>query len=610
MAERVASVGESKMHLKNIALSLRCGLLVAAVICLGLGAESQAASGSINFYWKNEREVRLWLESVSAAELVRAVNDPQNGQWSVVPKEAIDSDAWIDAFIRTLPAESVAELAKPDTPNMRYWAEALDFIRETTPAGGANNAKLVNPDKFLIYSTEENNEELAFIGPRYYQKSRWSDLAKREAEEIEGSELLAQFFELNSKAELFRVFQLDMRQSDRDWATFWKSWMAKYRSLSTPWVFPLMSVGEDKRQWLLIERTAAQDFPDLRFSALTINPGPSISSVQLTDKQVLKKPFLKGFISDYRNILTVVLLSLILSAIGFVVYRLLFLKSPANKPGRQGREDNEERPDRIATIQRLCEDIKQSVWKENDSLAAAVRDIHLKSRESGMERESDLEWIGRLIGLHRSEGQALKESQRNIAVLTNEVKQRDAIVAEKNGQIDTLRANEERFRSLESRWKAVHDDLGYVQEIQFAFRTDLKDLLDYTEGKASEIPAAISFLVFYSLHHLDKAIIDGDQARKQIMVLNLQSIADRLSRRLQIFNNAEFESFKHARDLIKKHFSEVGTQLSDRSELPHEYSRLFQALLRRLRDSSRQLLDFSPYFIDIDKDGRIQQARG
>ncbi|MBI4547254.1 MAG: hypothetical protein HY707_04685 [Ignavibacteriae bacterium] len=191
---------------------------------------------------------------------------------------------------------------------------------------------------------------------------------------------------------------------------------------------------------------------------------------------------------------------------------------------------------------------------------------------------------------------------------------RDKLLAtseELNQTKNQLRELQDVNNQLVTKVSKLEQEYGNIRRQQEELNSRMEDLhkveslavyLEQGEGYVlaqtdnPEQAAIVSFLSTYALFHLWGATLNKHSEKREVMLANIYSIADKLR------SYRGFDVVLNEVDTTARAVNELETLLG-KSQEKHHIAHLFQVLLRRLRDISS--VDLAPYYIGLDKYGKL-----
>lgn len=210
---------------------------------------------------------------------------------------------------------------------------------------------------------------------------------------------------------------------------------------------------------------------------------------------------------------------------------------------------------------------------------------------------------------YQAKGEDLTSKWQFIVHLINE---KDKTIETKEGEIEQIKGVHEdvskKFDAEKMQRQNIINDCKKIDSLNDTLLNGQREILEYSPGQEPEIAVMISFLIYYSLYHLKQAFIDGNELRQGIMLHNLEKISDSLKEKHQVFGNKTFKAFEIGYDKIFHDFPVSRDIEIVASEERHDSDRIFQSILRRLRDLSEQRLNFRPFYFAVDKQEKVHKA--
>jgi len=590
-------MGRHEKDMKKATIGNSCIRSICCVFLLA-GAYAFAATDTFYYYWKSEHELRLWKDS--DPRLIRGLLFQEG--WKIIP-ESTQVDNEILRLFRWIYEKA------PNEDGLKY--KLPDYVIYFLLRGQKNGK--------IIFSSSRN---IAYFPIEYdSDHHRW----------IRRGEIpLKQFFELNKDDDFIKIFYPNGEEKNKNWQKFWSDWIDEYVQIQEPRLF-VYQTKDFETKWLSLDYSTNTD--DIRSLLFPLDlpvkaPGPVISQDQEEKKSLSRRSFFNS--NKFLAIYFLVIFAMAISA--GIIY---FIRRRSNRSEHfkrakthlesdpMGRPEKPNIQKELGDVRTLCHDILYYLTKGKDELVT-VRDLFVKDqKEKGSKEESMVAWIQDYIDKNKLSTQEIQDLKNNLSEAIKEISNKEEkirrILDDREKKQENFNHQVEEYekklagkdKALQ-RWESVRNHIEQIEEIKALLWTGQRESLDYSQDKSSEIPIHISFLVLYSLIQWEKAVFHDDDWRQKtiraLMIANLRRITAKMSESHYVFNGASMSGFKNARELIERHYPVTSSEKYERSERPHENSRLFQKVLARLRDTSNQRLDFGPFYFDADDDGKVHQA--
>jgi hypothetical protein len=259
--------------------------------------------------------------------------------------------------------------------------------------------------------------------------------------------------------------------------------------------------------------------------------------------------------------------------------------------------------------EKISNEMKEYFNVEGENLAERWSSIvMLINTQKGL-IQSQMKVAEEMTRQHEAKGKDLTEKWTSIKTLINNQKK---LIETREKDIKKLQQDHQSeialFKIYEKRWKGIDDNLRKIESLNQVLWKSLIDIQSNSPGKSLEIATIVSFLLYYSQFHLKEAIYHDHKQKKEMMLSNLLVITGKMKERHDVLNNKLFEGFNEGHEQILKDFDGSRIEKFEPAKTDHRNAYLFQNLLKRLRDVSKDRLNFRPFYFDVDEDGKVHQA--
>lgn len=624
-------------------------VLILVAICLTPRLATGQDSQPIMYHWVSEDTVYLWR---TVADETWVTANRSGLQWQFLPKVAETDRAWLDT-LRSGPAKNV----QPD----RAWDFFLGTFLAEYPDDAWAQPRYPDVQIYLVKASEQS-AKIVFITSSALKEYAFQKRKERweKSEEIPVSKILNLSEERDSQVvKVFSSSKIAATATEWQYKDLWHHWITE--SIEEP-AGPRSVMYRDSSgalRWLWQELISVDVFAErlrkkMARKILATRQTEAKQSLVVGPGPLYRRWWFSGFLG-------ILVGALAASAVGR-------LTAPRAEQGKQPDQQRDVVPlreqgklDRIIqlleqhiefekkfVIVRLSfENLEPERAKQLIDLGKLAEKCYRALLQTGEEgqltalRPSDdspAAWFERLPGWVRNSAQELHALRGNARLSTekieslerhlsltettlsaakNELKNLTATLGslqaertslkasleQKTEEIKNLTAEYDRARSdtvslraeretLQAKFQEVDRLSRLVPYIQQGQRT-------YLEENSPESAAIVSYLIHHSLLQLFLAVLKGEQERKVAMLGNLYSIAKKL-KKLRGFDPALRDLEKNSPGIESLRETLVPTEQS------HFDDKLFQVLLKRLRDQSR--LDLAPFYFDVDNKGQAHYA--
>ncbi len=602
-------------------------LLLTALIAVPTSVE-------IYYHWATKDQLYVWKDGDTEPVIVRRGEK----KWELTPN-IISTPGWSSMIKGILPGEYLKDVSSDEA----YWEAFLKYIYEKEPEN--EKIKLKYPDVSVYFHLiDENSGEMTFA----FQKKivsfsfRFNKVTKKW--EKVGDIPIMDIFNLGGDDQFKVIFEKDIPGVKLlEWPYFWDNRIKYFTTITHPASY-FYDSKDGKKQWLWIEKIESSSFIELMRHQ---PPKPEIVEVVKTET---KNESVTQTI-PWHVIFVICIIIFFTNPISTFLFNRYRLK-------KAGSLSFEEVKDTFDSMKKVDDDLVRKITRlmekrnnlgagiENQLKAIEVKDkfqklgkrafeYYLEEQKTGNDVKEE-DWIDYQFKMlqeleikNKEINEQLRKSEQDAACIQaeyetifNEMGKIESVEGEKLVQRwesvkKSLDNKAEHLKTvagnLDSKEKEIHEikeNMGKIINSISNIDTGLQRVLDYSDGKDTQIAAMISFLIYYSLFHFSKAIVNNEELKKKIMLANLIKIAEKMNVPHPVFKNEKLKEFGAVFKDIKKEFPGIPPENFTRSEESSKLQNagIIQAFLQKLKNLSNSRLDFGPFYIDVDDAEKVYQA--